>query len=231
MPTAHTGAKGGAQAGVLSRAKAWLAAALLLGGLGLALPAQNAANGNGLVGVAQAKTSGLSSYNSGTSTVENGLFAISASEYADRVNAAFEEIGRPDYKVSLTKSVDGTTLDMDIRYKSKLVGVARFRSAGVDDSYLSYSERNSNKAFDNILTTWFYDDDIAAYSYYSITAMTMAADSSLDKHDAQGVSIYLAYNVDTIRDGYFGSTDRLNGIRYTLVIDSDGNCFFSIDCS
>lgn len=223
---------GGARAGFLPRAKAGLAAALLLGGLGLTLPAQDVVGGGvAPVSVAQAKTSNLSSYGSSTSIVKNGVFAISASEYTDRVNAAFEALGQPDYKVSLTKGVDGKTLDMDIRYKSELVGFAEFCWSDESNSWIGYGKRDSGKAFDYILAQWFSGDDMAEYGCYSIMALTMAADPSLDKYDAQTILNYLIDNAESIKDGYLGSSGHQNGIKYGFMITPSGSPAFTIDCS
>lgn len=95
--------------------------------------------------------------------------------------------------MNLTKGVDGKTLDMDIRYKSQLVGYAEFALSGVDDSWISYRERNSSKAFNQTLAMWFEDDDSAEYCFCVSLAMMMAADPSLSKSDAIDFMSSLVY--------------------------------------
>lgn len=158
------------------------------------------------------------------------MVTISAADYCDRVNDAFDAIGTTEYKASLTKGTDGTTLDMDIRKGTKLVGYVEFCLSEKDKSWITYRERNSDKTFNDMLLTVFDDDDSAEYFVYTTIAMAMAIDPSLDKWDAQEIASYLADNAELQNDGKYFSSGKQNGIRYSFML-SDGVFFLLVDCS
>lgn len=213
-------------------AKAGLSCALLACTMGLALPATSAPQDFDPFGATPAFAKSSNTSSSSKSYVKNGMFTFSASEYADRVNDALKDLGQSDYSVNLTKGADEKTLDMDIRYKSQLVGYAEFSLSDVDDSWISYRERNSSKAFNQTLAMWFEDDDSAEHCYYVSLAMMMAADPSLSKTDALIFMSSLINNFETRNkngEQYAISLDRRNNIIYSLII-TDGAISLVIDC-
>ena len=214
-------------------AKAGLSCALLACTMGLALPAESAPQGLDLFSSTPAFAKSSNTSSSSKSYVKNGMFTFSASEYVDRVNDALKDLGQSDYSVNLTKGVDGKTLDMDIRYKSELVGFAEFNLSDVDDSWISYCERNSSKAFNKTLAMWFEDDDSAEHSLIVSLAMMMAADPSLSKYDAVDFMSSLVDSFETRNkngEQYKVSGDHHNNIWYCLIIDPEGRISLAIDC-
>ena len=215
-------------------AKAGLSCALLACTMGLALPAASMPQGIDLLAStpALAKSSSTSTYSK--SYVKDNMFTLSAREYAVRINDMFEELGQPDYAVNLTKNPDGKSLDMDIRYKSRLVGFAEFCLADVNNSWIGYCERGSSKAFNKVLAIWFEDDDSAEYCFFTSLAMMMAADPSLSKYNATMLMSSLVSDLDLFdEDGkeYAISGQRQGDIWYCLIINSDGSATLAVDCS
>ena len=214
-------------------AKAGLSCALLACTMGLALPAESTPQGLDLFSSTPAFAKSSNTSSSSKSYVKNGMFTFSASEYVDRVNDALKDLGQSNYSVNLTKGVDGKTLDMDIRYKSELVGFAEFSLSDVDDSWISYRERNSSKAFNQTFAVWFEDDDSAEYCFCVSLAMMMAADPALSKSDAVDFMSSLVDNFEPYNKNgkqYAVSEDRHNNIWYCLIINSDGAISLGIDC-
>ena len=203
---------------------AGLAAGALICACGLAAPATSSMPDNlGLCPtLAQAKT---------TSLVKNGMVTISAADYCEAVNDAFDTIGVTGYKATLTKGTDSVTLDMDIRKGTQLVGFIEFCLAEEDNSWITYRERNSSKTFNVMALVVFGDgDDGAEYFVYTAIAMALAIDPSLDKWDAQKIISYLVDNAERKDNGDFYYQTKNNGIRYALVV-SDGDFYLLIGCS
>lgn len=172
--------------------------------------------------LAQAKTSSLA---------KNGMVTISAADYCERVNDAFDAIGTTDYKATLTKGTNGITLDMDIRKGRQLVGYVEFCLDNRDGSWLTYRERSSNKTFNDMLLTIFDDgDNDAEYFVYSAIAMSMAIDPSLDKWDAQIIISRLIDKAELQDDGTFYSGGKNNDIIYGFLMSNGTSCLL-IDCS
>ena len=172
--------------------------------------------------LAQAKT---------TSLVKNGMVTISAADYCEAVNDAFDTIGVTGYKATLTKGTDSVTLDMDIRKGTQLVGFIEFCLAEEDNSWITYRERNSSKTFNVMALVVFGDgDDGAEYFVYTAIAMALAIDPSLDKWDAQKIISYLVDNAERKDNGDFYYQTKNNGIGYGLLV-SDGDFYLFIDCS
>ena len=174
--------------------------------------------------LAQAKT---------TSLVKNGMVTISAADYCEAVNDAFDTIGATGYKATLTKGTDSVTLDMDIRKGTQLVGFIEFCLAEEeeDSSWITYRERNSSKTFNGMFLVVFGDgDDGAEYFVYTAIAMALAIDPSLDKWDAQKIISYLVDNAECKDNGDLYYQTKNNGIRYALLV-SDGDFYLLIDCS
>lgn len=171
--------------------------------------------------VAQAKT---------TSLVKNGMVTISAADYCEAVNDAFDTIGATGYKATLTKASDGVHLFMDIRKGTQFVGSIVFLSAE-GDSGITYRERNSSKTFNKMFLTIFDgDDDYAEYFSYTTRAMALAIDPSLDERGALKIMAYLSSNAEREDDGNFYCVTENNGIIYGFML-SDGNLLLLIDCS
>lgn len=220
--------------GLPTCAKAGLSCALLACTMGLALPATSAPQGVDLFASTPALAKSTSSSTYSKSYVKGNMFTLSASEYADRINDMFKELGQPDYSVSLTKNPDGKSLDMDIRYKSRLVGFAEFCLSDVDNSWIGYRERNSSKTFNTVLGMWFEDDDSAEYCFFTSLAMMMAADPSLSKYNATMLMSSLVSDLDLVDENgeeYAISGQRQGDIWYCLIINSDGSASLAVDCS
>lgn len=220
--------------GLPTCAKAGLSCALLACTMGLALPATSMPQSIDLLASTPALAKSTSSSTYSKSYVKGNMFTLSASEYADRINDMFKELGQSDYSVSLTKNPDGKSLDMDIRYKSRLVGFAEFCLADVNNSWINYRERDSSKTFNRVLAIWFEDDDSAEYCFFTSLAMMMAANPSLSKYNATMLMSSLVSDLDLFDEdgkGYAISGQRQGDIWYCLIINSDGSASLAVDCS
>ena len=234
---------GGAKAmhGVLGNlptcAKVGLSSALLACTMGLALPATSAPQGIDLLSSTPAFAKSSSTLPSNEWYVEGGVFTLSISDYAERINDAFKELGQKDYSVSLVKGTDGKTLNMDFTYKSEHVGYAEFRTTGKDKALVLYSQRDSKETFNYARFTFFNDgDQVAEHVVYSSIASIMASGPTCDKYSAHAIVDELIDNLSTItidsdgRENYLLAQKLAYPFFYTLDIDQS-KMTFHMNCS
>ena len=213
-------------------AKAGLSCALLACTMGLALPAASTPQGIDLLSStpAFAKSSSMSPSNEWY--VEGGMFTLSVSDYAERINNAFKELEQQDYSVSIVKGTDRKTLNMDFTYKSECVGYAEFGIAGKDKTLVLYSQRDLKETFNYARFTFFNDNDqVAEHLVYSSIASIMASGPTCDKYSAHAIVDDLIDNLSTItidsdgRDNYLLAQKFAYLFFYSLAVDQSKTAF------
>lgn len=178
-------------------------------------------------------TSITQSNTSAKSIVKNGVFTISAKDYAGRMNTAYKVVdalmnGNEEYtgyKATLVKSVNGTTLDMDIRKDSSFQAYAEFQSP--DSDWIDYTERNKSKTFDTILFIFPSSTSSAGCFASTIMAAVMASDPTISTTQAGNIANALMDEFDTT--GEIGTVTK-NSITYALMRSDNGTWAFGVTC-
>lgn len=196
----------------------------MLCGVGLAAPISGNFDASGLAPlIAQAKSS------STASTIKNGEFAMSYTEFVDNLNTAFKSSQLTEFaELKAVVSSSGSELRIDIMRGTKTIGYATL----YDDNDNELDKKQASKGFDD--ATFFIpmdDDDSVAYGTVVMYAAFYATNPELAPRGVErlGSSAVndivgaLTGSVETVSESpaIMGGGVSYQGVKYTLLLMDD----------
>ena len=199
-------------------------AGLMLCGTGLIAPISENFDARVLTPViAQAKSSPTAS------TIKNGEFSMSYTEFVDNLNTAFKSSQLAEFaELKAVESSSGAGLRIDIMRGTKTIGYATL----YDDNDNELDKKQASKGFDDV--TFFIpmeDDDSATYGTVVMYAAFYATNPELAPRGVErlGSSAVndivnaLTDSVETVSESpaIMGGGVNCQGIKYTLLLMDD----------
>ncbi len=199
-------------------------AGLMLCGTGLIAPVSGNFDASVLAPViAQAKSS------STASTIKNGEFSMSYSEFVDNLNTAFKSSQLTEFaELEAVVFSSGSELRIDIMRGTKIIGYAKL----YDDNDNELSKKQASKGFDD--ATFFIpmeDDDSTTYGTVIMYAAFYATNPELaprgvERLGSSGVNDIVSALTDSVEvvsesPAIMGGGVSYQGIKYTLLLADD----------
>ena len=199
-------------------------ASLMLCGTGLIAPISGSFDASVLAPViAQAKSS------STASTIKNGEFSVSYTEFVDNLNTAFKSSQLTEFaELKAVVSSSSSELRIDIMRGTKTIGYATL----YDDNDNELDKKQASKGFDDV--TFFIpmgDDDSVAYGTVVMYAAFYATNPELAPRGVERIGSSavndivsaLTDSVEVVSESptIMGGGVNYQGIKYTLLLMDD----------